>query len=119
MRDKSKILFARGLRGDMSPPEVFLWMRLKTRKHGLMFRRQYPIGSYVLDFYCVQAKLAVEVDGEHHFYEDQQKRDAVRDAWLAGQGIETMRLPADEIIADSDEAAERIWAKAAVIIGRR
>ena len=64
------------------------------------------------DFYCAQARLAVEIDGEHHYYEDRQRKDAVRDAWLASHGIETLRLPGFEILADPEEMANRIWLKA-------
>jgi very-short-patch-repair endonuclease len=112
VRDKSKIAFARKLRGDMSPPEVMVWVHLRRRRDGMAFRRQHPFGPYVLDFYCAQARLAVEIDGEHHYYEDQQRKDAARDAWLASQGIETLRIPGFEILADPEEMANRIWLKA-------
>ena len=112
VRDKSKITFARKLRRDMSPPEVMVWVHLRARKDGITFRRQHPVGSYVLDFYCPQARLAVEIDGEHHYYEEQQEKDAVRDAWLAAQGIQTLRIPGFEIMADPDEMAKQIRLKA-------
>ena len=112
VRDKSKIAFARKLRGDMSPPEVMTWVHLRVRKDGLTFRRQHPVGPYVLDFYCPQARLAIEIDGEHHYYEEQERKDAVRDAWLAAQGIETWRIPGFEILADPEEMAKQIRAKA-------
>ncbi len=119
VRDKSKIVFARSLRGDMSPPEVMVWVHLRKRKDGLAFRRQHPIGPYVLDFYCAQARLAIEIDGEHHYYDDQQRKDVVRDAWLKSQGIETWRIPGLEIMADPEAMAEQIWSKAKELAGRR
>ncbi len=112
VKDKSKIAFARKLRGDMSPPEVLVWARLRRRKNGLAFRRQHPVGPYILDFYCARVRLAVEIDGEHHYYEDQQRKDAVRDAWLAAQGIKTLRIPGLEIVADPEEMVNQIWLKA-------
>ena len=112
VRDKSKIAFARKLRGDMSPPEVMAWAHLRVRQDGLTFRRQHPAGPYILDFYCPQAKLAIEIDGEHHYYEDQQRKDAIRDAWLAAQDIATLRIPGFEIMADPEELAKQIRLKA-------
>ena len=119
VRDKSKIKFARKLRGDMSPPEVMVWVYLRQRKDGPAFRRQHPIGPYVLDFYCPLARLAVEIDGEHHYYEEQQRKDAIRDAWLLNQGIETLRIPGFEIMADPEEMAKQIRLIAAEKMGRR
>ncbi len=112
VRDKSKITFARKLRGDMSPPEVMVWVHLRTRKDGITFRRQHPAGPYILDFYCAQARLAVEIDGEHHYYDDQPRKDAARDTWLATQGIETLRIPGFEIMGDPEGMANQIRLRA-------
>jgi len=59
-------LNARKLRRNMTLPEVLLWRWLRQRPEGLKFRRQYPTGPYVLDFFCSDARLAIEVDGEAH-----------------------------------------------------
>ena len=92
---------ARRLRRDMSLPEVLLWRQLRgQRLAGLRFRRQHPIGPYVIDFYCPTAKLAVEVDGAYHDYHEQIRRDARRDAWLAEKGIAMMRVAAIDILKD-------------------
>ena len=103
----------------MSPPEVMVWVHLRLRKSGLAFPRQHPIGPYVLDFYCARARLAVEIDGEHHYYEEQERKDVVRDAWLSSQGIETLRIPAAEILADPEAMANQIRLKAMELEGRR
>ena len=72
----------------LTPPEARLWIYLRGRKiAGLKFRRQHPVGSYVLDFYCAEVKLAVEVDGRGHEHPDQGRIDQVRTAWLATQGV--------------------------------
>ena len=93
--------FARKLRREMSLPEVILWQNIRGRQlEGLLFRRQHPMGAYVLDFYCDAAKLAVEVDGAHHTLGDNPVRDAERDAWFAARGIETLRIPAAYVLAD-------------------
>ncbi len=97
----------------MTPPEARIWARLRVRdKDGINFRRQHPVGPYVLDFYCAKARLAVEVDGLIHDGDEQAQRDSVRDVWLLAQGIETYRIPASEIMADPDEIALGVWALA-------
>ncbi len=60
------IVQAKQLRRTLTAPEARLWLRLRQRPAGLKFRRQHPIGPYILDFYCDAAKLAVEVDGAIH-----------------------------------------------------
>lgn len=76
---------------------------------GLKFRRQHPIGVYVLDFYCPEAKLAVEVDGQGHSHDVTATKDQRRDAWLADQGIRTLRIPARDIMRDLEEALHLIF----------
>ena len=67
---------AKRLRREMTPPEIALWLALRQNKDDLRFRRQYPAGDYVLDFYCTPARLAIEVDGEAHARSDRPARDA-------------------------------------------
>lgn len=93
----------------MTPPEVYLWRKLRAlRSQGVHFRRQHPVGAYVLDFYCAEARLAVEVDGFGHTMGRQPERDERRDAWLKTQGVTVWRIPATEVLRDSDEVADRI-----------
>ena len=67
---------AKGLRRQMSLPEVLLWKAIKGRKlNRLPFRKQHPIGPYVLDFYCEAVRLAIEVDGGSHDFGDRPARD--------------------------------------------
>ncbi len=101
---------ARSLRRRMSLPEVLLWKGLRRKALGGHFRRQHPIGVYVLDFYCDRAKLAVEIDGQTHSLAGAPERDAKRDAWLASQGVRTLRLPATYVLAHLDDALETIRA---------
>ena len=97
----------------MSLPEVLLWLGLKARRlEGLHFRKQHPIGPYVLDFYCDAARLAVEVDGGGHDFGDRPRLDTVRDAWMARQGIRTLRIPAVEVLDSVDGALAAILAEA-------
>jgi very-short-patch-repair endonuclease len=64
---------------------------------GLKFRRQHPVGPYILDFYCVAARLAVEVDGMRHDEPDQIIHDRKRTAWLATRGIRVIRIAARDV----------------------
>ena len=78
---KKTVETARVLRRNLSPPEARLWIRLRARIPGApVFRRQHPIGPYVLDFYCAKARLAVEVDGIGHDMGDRPRRDLRREA---------------------------------------
>ena len=103
-KDRAKVL-----RAAMSLPEVLLWKAIKGRKlHGLQFRRQHPLGPYVLDFYCEAEKLAVEVDGGSHDFGDRPTRDERRDAWLLAKGVRTVRLSAALVLKDLDAATRTI-----------
>jgi very-short-patch-repair endonuclease len=72
------------------------------------FRRQHPIGRYVLDFYCAKARLAVEIDGMSHDFGDRPQRDASRDAWLKARRLTVMRVAASEAMRNVDEVADAI-----------
>jgi len=99
---------ARKLRKEMTLPEVLLWRFLRQRPHGLKFRRQHETGDYVLDFYCSDARLAVEIDGMAHDNAERAERDGQRDDWLQTSGIDTLRVPARDVLADAVRAAEAI-----------
>ena len=94
---------ARRLRRRLSLPERLLWVRL--RRTAVKFRRQHPLGPYVLDFYCAAAKLAIEIDGAAHDFGDRPQRDDARNAWLNQQGVQVVRIPAKDVLADPDEIA--------------
>ena len=95
---EATVALARRLRREMTPPEARLWMALRKRAAGgLRFRRQHPIGPYVLDFYCNSAKLAVEIDGFAHVTGKHPQRDAARDDWLAVRGVRTLRIDARDV----------------------
>ncbi len=86
-----------------------LWVRLRTRALGQpVFRRQHPIGRYVLDFYCAKARLAIDVDGISHDMGDRPQRDERRDAWLKEHGVTVMRIAARELMRSVDDAADTI-----------
>ena len=119
MRDRRITTRARELRKEMSEPEVMLWSRLRGQgREGLKFRRQQPIGSMIVDFYCPAARLAVEVDGATHATEEAIWRDRARDHWLAGQGIVVMRVPASAVYRDLRGVAGAILTQAAELAER-
>jgi very-short-patch-repair endonuclease len=106
----ARLKLSRRLRREMTPPEVLLWVRLRPlRAQGVRFRRQHPVGPYVLDFYCAESRLAVEVDGFAHLTEDRPLRDAKRDGWLEAQGVRVMRVAAAEVMADPDGIAQGVY----------
>jgi very-short-patch-repair endonuclease len=110
MRAPKKIIGrARRLRRALSFPEVQLWSRLRQRAPDKpVFRRQHPIGPYVLDFYCAEANLAVEIDGISHDLGDRPQGDSQRDLWLKKHGVTVIRVPARELLSDIEEAADAI-----------
>jgi very-short-patch-repair endonuclease len=109
---------ARRLRRSMSPPEAFLWNKLRSRAIGSpTFRRQHPIGEYILDFYCAKARLAVELDGASHDSGDQQERDERRDTWLKARGVVVLRIAAGDVLRNADEVADGCVRLAESLIG--
>ena len=91
-RHKLKFL-RRDLRTFGTQHEATLWLILKNRQvGGARFRRQFSVGPYVLDFYCPELKLCIELDGADHFTAEGAAHDEVRTAYLAGEGIEVLRF---------------------------
>jgi very-short-patch-repair endonuclease len=99
---------ARSLRKSMTLPEVLLWQALRARPHGLKFRKQHPSGPFIIDFYCSDARLVVEVDGEAHSCGERPAKDEARDAWFARWQIATLRVPAMEVLRDLDAVVRGI-----------
>jgi len=106
---KESVENARRLRRNLSPPEARLWSKLRARLPGApIFRRQHPIGPYVLDFYCATAQLAIEIDGIGHDLGDRPQRDLRRDAWLRAQDVSVMRIPASDVMRSIDDVVDAI-----------
>ncbi|MGC1779012.1 MAG: DUF559 domain-containing protein [Xanthobacteraceae bacterium] len=116
MRAPKKVIgSARHLRRTLSAPEARLWSRLRTRRPGQpIFRRQHPIGPYVLDFYCPKANLGIEIDGISHDMAERGERDIDRDAWLRKHHVIVVRIPAAELMRNIDETADAIVRMATV-----
>ena len=102
-RDLTKV---RQLRAKMTLPEVLLWNLLRKSPDGVRFRRQYSVDGFVIDFYCAQAKVGIEIDGIAHDMGGNPARDVERDAWIAEFGIEVVRIPASEVLQSPETVAE-------------
>lgn len=89
--NKNMIPRAKEMRRPMTKHEALLWYRY-LHTYPIRFQRQKTIGSYIVDFYCHRAKLAVELDGAQHYYE-RAGYDAVRTEFLNAAGIKVLRIP--------------------------
>ena len=99
---------ARKLRCDMTLPERLLWSKLRKSPLGIKFRRQHPLGEYVVDFYCDRTKTIVEIDGIAHEMGDRPAMDARRDGLLVESGYRVIRIPAAEVLKDHEAIAASI-----------
>ena len=105
---------ARELRKKLTPPEARLWTALRQRKlNGLRFRRQHPIGPFIVDFFCPSARLAVEIDGVMHSLGDGEANDARRDSYLERVGLTVLRIPAAYVRDNLDAVLREIERAAA------
>src|SRR5262245_42103523 len=99
---------ARQLRTAMTDAERRLWQSLRLRQFdGYKFRRQHPVGHYVVDFVCVEAKLIVEVDGGQH--SERQDYDASRTEWLSQRGFRVVRFWNHEVMNDIEAVKGAMW----------
>ncbi|MEZ4671279.1 MAG: DUF559 domain-containing protein [Anaerolineae bacterium] len=100
---------ARQMRHEPTPAEEALWEQIRNRKiHGLKFRRQHPIDRFIVDFYCAEAHLVVEVDGEIHDYTPDE--DALRQAFLESRGLRVVRFRNEDVLQGMDNVLEQIEA---------
>jgi very-short-patch-repair endonuclease len=100
---------AKQLRQTMTRAETLLWRYLKANRiDGIGFRRQTPIGNYIVDFVCFSAKLVIELDGETHDFEERQKADQRRDAFLAAEGFRVLRFTNEQVMSNLEGVVEAI-----------
>jgi very-short-patch-repair endonuclease len=101
---------AKKLRANTTPHERKLWRVLgQLPMQGTHFRRQAPIGPYIVDFFCPAKRLIIEVDGGHHGNDDIARRDRERQLWLEEQGYRVLRFWNSEIAGDPAAVLERIY----------
>jgi very-short-patch-repair endonuclease len=99
---------ARALRKKSTLGEVLLWRAIKGRQLGCEFHRQVPVGEYIVDFFCHEKGLAVEIDGSTHDHEEQFLYDQKRQAWLEGKGIRVVRFAEMEARANLDGVVDAL-----------
>jgi very-short-patch-repair endonuclease len=93
----------------MTSPEIKLWSRLRRKQfEGLKFRRQHGIGPYIVDFFCPEQGLVIEVDGDSHGDEDQILKDKERDKYLQSLGLQVIRYTNDDILKNIDGVLENL-----------
>jgi very-short-patch-repair endonuclease len=85
------------MRHPQTPAEATLWRAIRNRNLSHKFRRQHPIDRFIIDFYCAQAKLCIEIDGESHTEPEQQDYDAARTAFLEELGYHVIRFTNDDV----------------------
>jgi len=109
---KELISFRKQLRNNATQAEKLLWYELrKSQLIGKKFRRQHGIGKYILDFYCPEARLAIELDGSQHEEDNQQEHDEIRTKFLNGLRISVIRFKNTDVIYGRDAVAKRIHEK--------
>ncbi|MBI2552515.1 endonuclease domain-containing protein [Candidatus Uhrbacteria bacterium] len=100
---------AKDLRKNSTFAERLLWRHLKSKQvQGLKFRRQEPIGRYIVDFVCFAKKVVIELDGGQHGQEKLRAADKSRDEWLKDQGFTVLRFWNDEIMQNMEGVGEEI-----------
>ena len=99
--------YAKDLRSHQTEAEQRLWYRLRAHRFmGLKFKRQKPVGRYIVDFVCLEYCLVVELDGGQHA--EQAEYDQQRDTWLRDQGFTVLRFWNNEVMQQMEEVLERI-----------
>ncbi len=99
---------AKLLRKEMTEAEVLLWKELRNFKLGIKFRRQHPVGRFIVDFYCQEAKLVIEIDGSVHLQEGQKEKDENRTYELEKLGLKVIRFDNQNVITNISEVINEI-----------
>ena len=102
---------ARTFRKAMTDGEQKLWSRLRGKQLEYYFRRQTPIGKYIVDFVCLKEKLIVEIDGSQHYTPTGKEHDRIRDQFLQRQGFRILRFNSVEVLDNTDGIIEVICQK--------
>ncbi|MDP1536030.1 MAG: endonuclease domain-containing protein [Burkholderiales bacterium] len=108
---KNQVTRSRKLRSTLTNAEQLLWHHLRQKQiAGTKFRRQHPVGRYVVDFACLSARLAIEVDGGQHA--ENAMRDRRRDAFLESRGFHVLRFWNNDVLGNIEGVVETICAAA-------
>jgi very-short-patch-repair endonuclease len=115
---KALVPIARVLRRQMTDAERKLWALLRRNQLGVKFRRQFPCGRYVVDFYSAKAKLIIELDGSQHYTNEGMQNDIERDNYLHGIGCKVIRYSNFEIFENEDGVMQDIFEHVKVQTGK-
>jgi leucyl-tRNA synthetase len=110
---------AKKQRTEPSRAEALLWTILRDRRIKAKFRRQMPVGPYIVDFICLRQRMIVEVDGPHHDEPEQKTRDAHRELWLKSEAFRVLRLSSEEVLGDPELATRKIMAALLLPVPKR
>nr|WP_315142602.1 endonuclease domain-containing protein [uncultured Flavobacterium sp.] len=100
---------AKKLRESQTEAEGKLWLELRGNQiEGFKFRRQHPLGLYVVDFYCHALRLVIEIDGEYHFTQEQKMLDENRTKDIEFQGLKVIRFTNQEVLNELSKVVEKI-----------
>ena len=100
--------YARKMRREPTDAEKILWHVLSEDRLGVRFRRQHVIGDCIVDFACLAKSLVIEVDGDYHHTEQQEREDAIRTEWLEQQGFQVVRFTNNEVLNNIDYVIKEI-----------
>ncbi|MEN8263559.1 MAG: endonuclease domain-containing protein [Nitrospirota bacterium] len=102
--------FSKNLRINMTDAEHLIWSRIRRKQlKGLQFYRQKIIGNYIVDFYCPELKLVIEVDGGQHYSAEGKDRDHARDEYMNKIGMRVLRFSDRDVLKRIDVVIEKIW----------
>lgn len=120
MPDRKLLTNAQNLRKNQTQAESLLWSKLRSRQiSGYKFRRQHPVDRYILDFYCYEANLAVELDGGQHLDDEVLFYDRERTSFLEGKGIRVIRFWNNDVLEHPDAVVMEIDAVLKEIMARK
>ncbi|AUV86828.1 endonuclease domain-containing protein [Vibrio campbellii] len=97
------------LRSNMPKPEEVLWQKIRRKQLGVKFRRQHGIGRYIVDFYCAELNLVIEIDGDSHFSDEGKEKDTIRDSFMETLGIKVLRFTNEEVMKQTESVLERLF----------
>jgi very-short-patch-repair endonuclease len=108
MAISNNVNLARKLRKSATKAEIVLWRALRRKQLGFKFRRQNPIGYYIVDFYCPKLRLVIEIDGAIHTLASVQERDKLRQKYLENNNLIVLRFWNHQVLDDIDSVLEEI-----------
>ena len=109
IKDQKRI--RQSLRNNMTKSEIILWSKIKSSQLGYKFRRQHGIGKYIVDFYCPELKLIIEIDGDVHGFENQIKKDEERQKFLENLGFTVLRYANNDVMQNINGVIEDLIRK--------